>query len=279
MQKRIKSKALRLPFKPNKFQPLQHCDNIANYYADVLFALYTDVRKEWNQSYHCVADGTNYIRFTKQRKNDTDSPLKDIYEEMKYPVNIKEGTIIFAVYVNKKKNTIADYAKMFVYGDSKGWLIIRFKDYFTIEDDEPEYIDAKENSLKKIKKMEYSADGEKINNFRKTSLVKLMGEKSFEEGRKLGQRTITQSRRNASKINGMKVAVRHKAVITDNSITNEYEFKSSTECFNFFNSKDGQYRIFNNLMALRRAVDQNATFDILDSADNVTGKIIISRMK
>jgi hypothetical protein len=53
-----------------KFPALEYCDKIANYYADVLFSIYSEVKKEWNHdpNYHCVVrtkeNTTEYIRFT-----------------------------------------------------------------------------------------------------------------------------------------------------------------------------------------------------------------------
>jgi len=273
-----KSKALKLPFKPNKFQPLQHCDNIANYYADVLFALFTDVWKEWKSSYHCIVKKNKkiqYIKFSndlkKKRKNKKcpvencymcndiytcnlhngisfSSPLQNAYRTVNNPKRLKEGTLIFSSY-SKNRSTVSNIAILFVYGDYKKRIITRHKNYFTIE-----------NSLGDKTKYKYSDGGStgtgrtKAENFRKISLTALMKKASFGEGRKLGQRSKSVKKQAAARANGMKVAICYKAKISN---VKEWKiFKSRKECFDFFDVKKGTYKLFNNYMALKRATDK-----------------------
>ena len=268
MKKAIKSKALRLPFKPNKFQPLQHCDNIANYYADVLFALYTDVRKEWSQNpnYHCVVKSgksTKYILFTntlKIKKNYLDENIKEysaalqnIYGTVQDDQTIKKDTIIFAGK-SINKDTVENIAITFVYGDEfyRKQIIIRYDNYFTIV-----------NSLGDKIKKKYSDGGKnktgmtKMENFRKISLTALMENISFDEGRKLGQRSKSPKKQAAARANGSKNAIRYKTEITDNKLITEYEFKSGSDCFEYFSRDNGEHKIFNNDMAFRRAMKNN----------------------
>jgi hypothetical protein len=254
-----RSKALRLPFRPNKFQPLQHCDNIANYYADVLFALYADVRKEWNTSYHCIAktgDITDYIRFSNDLKIATrNSPLQNTFGTVNSPKGLKKGTLIFSA-LSKNKTTVSDIAILFVYGGYQYQVITRYKNYFTTE-----------NSLGDKVKHKYSDGGlaggsartgmTKVENFRKISLTALMKKVSFADGRKLGQRSTSEKKQAAARANGMKTAIRYKAEITDSEWITEYEFDSGKKCFEFFDSNNGDYKIFNNYMAFKRAMDKN----------------------
>jgi hypothetical protein len=232
--------------------------------------LYTDIRKEWNPSYHCIAqtkNETEYIKFTNDfNVKANSSSLQNAFGTVNSPKGLKKGTIIFAAS-SKNKTTVSDTAIMFVYGSYEYRLITRYKNYFTIE-----------NSQNKTKH-KYSDGGSagtgrtKADNFRKISLTALMKKTSFAAGRSLGQRSKSAKKQAASRANGMKVAVRYKAEITDSKWITEYEFNSGTDCFNFFDSNTGNYKIFNNDMAFRRAL-KNGKYEY--SIDGM--KIVITRI-
>jgi len=250
--KKGKNKSLRLPFKPNKFQALQHCDNIANYYADVLFAFYTDVKKEWTSSYHCIVKKnktTKYIRFSNDFNIKTrSSPLQNAFGTVNSPKGLNKGTLILSAH-SQNKTTVSDAAILFIYGDYRYRIITRYNNYFTIE-----------NSLGDKIKRKYSDGGStgtgrtNVENFKKISLTALMKKATFADGRKLGQRSKSPKKQNAARANGLKVAIPYMAEIADSEWITEYEFASRKKCFDFFNNKNGTYKIFNNYMALTRAL-------------------------
>jgi hypothetical protein len=122
-----------------KFQNLQNCDTIANYYADVLFSLFQDVTKTWEKDQHAIAknaSGTRFIRFTDDYNPATHSSSLQVKSTMNTEL-FSPGIIIFAscLEYSAAKVKPADTAIMFFYGKPDySQLIRRYADYFTTQE-------------------------------------------------------------------------------------------------------------------------------------------------